>query len=74
MMENEIGVNAGIVYSLLSQKGKLSLRKIGELTRCRECVIFMTLGWLLRENKISVTEKNGEWSFEIIEQLSEIYY
>lgn len=74
MIKNEIGINAGVIYSLLSQKGKLTLRKIGELTRDRESVIFLTLGWLLRENKISATEKNGEWTFELKEHFSEIYY
>ena len=74
MIKNEIGLNAGDVYSLLSQKGKLTLRKIGELTQRRESVIYLTLGWLLRENKICVVEQNGEWFFELKESLSSIYY
>ncbi|MDH6303622.1 hypothetical protein M2459_000444 [Parabacteroides sp. PF5-5] len=74
MIKNEIGLSAGDLYSLLSQKGSLSLRKIGELTRNKESVIYLTIGWLLRENKISVIEQNGEWVFELKESLSNIYY
>ncbi len=74
MIKNEVGTNAGDVYSLLSQKGKLSLRKIGELTRMRESLIYLSLGWLLRENKIQIVEQNGEFVFELKESLSNIYY
>lgn len=74
MIKNEVGMNAGDLYSLLSQRGKLSLRKIGELTQRRESVIYLSLGWLLRENKINVFEHNGEWVFELKESMSNIYY
>lgn len=74
MIKNEIGSNAGNVYKLLSQRGRLTLRKIGELTQGQEYVIYLALGWLLRENKISVLEQNGELFFELKESLSSIYY
>nr|WP_280746996.1 winged helix-turn-helix domain-containing protein [Parabacteroides sp. PF5-9] len=74
MIKNDIGLDAGNVYFLLSQRGRLSLRKIGELTHKRESHIFLSLGWLLRENKINAIEQNGEWLFEVKSVMSEIYY
>lgn len=74
MLKQDIGSNAGDVYTLLSQKGKLSIRKIGELTYKRESEIFLSLGWLLRENKIKIMEQNGELIFEILFTTSDIYY
>jgi len=65
MTKQDVGLNAGEVYTLLSQRGKLSLRKLGELTRRRESAIFLSSGWLLRENKINVLMHNGEYFFEI---------
>jgi len=65
MTKQDVGFNAGEVYTLLSQRGKLSLRKLGELTHQRESVIFLSSGWLLRENKINVSKQNGEYFFEI---------
>lgn len=74
MIKKNVGSDAGSVYSLLSQKGRLSLRKIGEITHKREAAIFLSLGWLLRENKIHVYEEEGEWFFEIKATMSELYY
>jgi len=65
MTKQDVGLNAGEVYTLLSQRGKLSLRKLGELTHRRESAIFLSSGWLLRENKINVLMQNGEYFFEI---------
>jgi len=65
MSSDEIGKTAGTIYTLLSQKGKLPLRKIGEYTHGKESAIYFSLGWLLRENKISISELNGEWFFEL---------
>lgn len=74
MIKNDVGLNAGDVFSLLSQHGRLSLKKIGELTQTRKPQLFLTLGWLLREDKIFASELNGEWYFELNFALNEIYY
>jgi len=75
MSENEVGTNAGNILNLLSDKGNLSIREIGEHTNCRDKVIFLALGWLLRENKINCFERNGSLCVESkFTQMSEIYY
>lgn len=74
MTKFEVGTNAGDIYGLLAQRGKLNLRKLGELTHKRESSMFLSLGWLLRENKIAVYQENGEFFFEIKEVYSEMYF
>lgn len=74
MLKADIGFNAGNILALLSQKGKLSLREIGEETHYRDTAISLAIGWLLRENKVKVYEHNGKLYFELSSCLSEIYY
>ena len=59
MYKNDVGINAGVIWRLLSEKKELSIIEIGELTNFREPFIFLALGWLLREDKIIFSEKNG---------------
>ena len=59
MYKNDIGINAGVIWHLLSEKGELSIREIEELTNFRESFICFALGWLSREDKIYFFEKNG---------------
>lgn len=65
MIKNDIGTHAGSILTLLANNGKLSIRKIGEYINRRDTVISLALGWLLKENKIHVSENNGELYFEI---------
>ena len=74
MIKNDVGMNAGKVYRLLCKKGKLSLREIGESTHSSELTIYLAIGWLLRENKINITEQNEKLFFELNDSLSEMYY
>lgn len=74
-MTNEVGTNAGNILMLLSGKDNLSIREIGDHTNCRDKVIYLALGWLLRENKIVCFEKNGSLHIEFkINNMTEIYY
>lgn len=75
-MSKEIGVKAGVIWILLSKRGELSLREIGELTNSRESTIFLALGWLMRENRINVVDKDGIWYIRLENycDYSDIYY
>lgn len=64
-MNRLIGYNAGTIYEILSQRGRLSMRKIGELTHQKESNLYLSMGWLLREDKISISENKGEWFLEL---------
>ncbi|MDR0507352.1 MAG: winged helix-turn-helix domain-containing protein [Dysgonamonadaceae bacterium] len=74
MLENNIGINAGTIWCLLSRKNALSIREIGEYTNFRESFIYYALGWLARENKIRFFEKEGAVYVELTNSMPEIYY
>lgn len=74
MMKNEIGLNAGNILDLLNEKGRLSLRQIGEITHYKDISITMAIGWLLREGKVSVHSDDGKLYFDLSKSVSEIYY
>jgi len=65
MIKERIGEYAGVIWHLLYNRGKLNLRDIGEATHCGQDVIFLSLGWLLRENKIRIQNKNGKLFYEL---------
>jgi len=71
--ENEIGVKAGEIWTLLYFKGALSIRKIGEFTHLREIVLYLSLGWLSKENKIYFFEKDGSTHVGI-NPVPEVFY
>ena len=74
MYKNDIGINAGTIWQLLSEKGELSIREIGELTNFREPFIYLALGWLARENKIRFYEKSGMVYVELDHIATEMYF
>ena len=65
MSTEEIGKDAGAVYHFLFHRGHLSVRKIGELTHRPESAIYLSVGWLLREDKINAFHKDGELYFAL---------
>ena len=74
MYKNDIGINAGVIWHLLSEKGELSIREIGELTNFQETFIYLALGWLSREDKIYFFEKNGVVYVVLNRIASEMYF
>lgn len=74
MNKNDVGTDAGKIWCLLSERGILSIRKIGEMTHYRESLIFLALGWLAREDKIRLFEKSGVLHAELKVPLPETYY
>jgi len=51
-MKHNIGVNAGIIWHLLLEKGTLTIEKLEKLIEFERHELMMALGWLMRENKI----------------------
>jgi len=74
MMKNEVGYSAGIIWHLLSERGVLSIRKIGEMTNYNESLIFLALGWLAREDKVHFMDKSGKMYVELSVPVTEKYY
>ncbi|GAB6121724.1 winged helix-turn-helix domain-containing protein [Dysgonomonas termitidis] len=74
MLKNDIGINAGIIWNLLAEKGKLTIREIGEFSDFKDSLINMALGWLSRENKVRFFDENGHLYIELNHSVSETYY
>lgn len=57
MIEN-IGVNAGKVWTTLDAKGRMNVKDLRKAIKLTERDTFAALGWLAKERKIAL-EKEG---------------
>lgn len=56
-----IGTNAGLVWSVLSEGGKMSLKAVKKATKIKaEKDLYAALGWLAKEGKLAFEEVDGE--------------
>jgi len=74
MLKKDIGINAGTIWKYLSEKGKLSIKEIEELTNYKDSFILLALGWLSRENKVQFSTNNDNLYVELSANPTEIYY
>ena len=65
MLKAMNGVDAGLIWQLLSERGSLSIGELEKLTGYRKEYIYLALGWLSRENKINYLEKNNDLHVEL---------
>ena len=54
----EIGNNAGIVWNALNEK-PMTVKQLKTATKLKDAEIYLALGWLSREGKLSF-EKTGK--------------
>ncbi|MDR2388438.1 MAG: winged helix-turn-helix domain-containing protein [Tannerellaceae bacterium] len=60
-MIEQIGTNAGLVWTALHEFGKLSVKEVKKITKIKtEKDVFAALGWLAKEGKLAFDEANGE--------------
>lgn len=74
MTDNAIGANAGNIWRLLCTKGSLSVRQIGDYTHYKDSLILLAIGWLSRENKVLISDRNGSIYIELSAVYPENYY
>ena len=74
MEEYDVENKAVLVWQILSKRDRMSVRQIGELTNYKESFLFIVLGWLLRENKISLIENRGVLHVQLNKVTPDIYY
>jgi hypothetical protein len=55
----DIGYNAGKVWSVLNGKGSLEKERILEIVNISDGEFYSAIGWLARENKISMDNQNS---------------
>lgn len=59
MLNEKIGINAGLVWNALSE-GELNVKAVKKATKLNEKDLNLALGWLAREGKISFNEVEGD--------------
>ena len=55
MITTKIGDNAGLIWNAL-QGGALTLKALKKATKLKNDELYLALGWLAREGKVSFTE------------------
>lgn len=56
----QIGENAGKVWQNLQKTGDLTVKELAKKLSLNTDEVNMALGWLARENKLKLSEKNNE--------------
>jgi hypothetical protein len=74
MNKYELERKAGQILFLISQRGSLSLKQICGLTHDKRISVILSLGLLLKEDKVSLYEKEGDVMVESAYSFSDIYY
>ena len=59
-MNEMVGEFAGMIWRALEGKNALSQKEIKKATKLKDKEFYLGLGWLLREDKINVTEGEEE--------------
>jgi hypothetical protein len=55
MITSKIGENAGLIWNAL-QGGALTLKALKKATKLKNDELYLALGWLAREGKVSFAE------------------
>jgi hypothetical protein len=56
MITEKIGENAGKLWTLLNEQGAQSFKDVKKKLKLTNTDIFMAVGWLNREDKLSVSD------------------
>ncbi|MDD4226846.1 MAG: winged helix-turn-helix domain-containing protein [Mariniphaga sp.] len=59
MITNEIGLNAGKIWTFLNEKGDHSVKDLIKKIKLSTADFYMAVGWLAREGKVNQYEQEG---------------
>lgn len=59
-MIEKIGTNAGLVWSVLNEGGKLNAKQIKKATKLIDKDLYAAFGWLAKEGKVVFEEVGGD--------------
>ena len=63
-----IGTNAGLVWNILNEGGKMSVKAIKKATKIKaEKDLYAAFGWLAKEGKLAFEEVEGEVFVSLVE-------
>ena len=66
MDREEIGLNAGLVWNALNESEGLTLKGLKKVTKLKEKQLYAALGWLSREDKVTIEEVEGDLLVNLI--------
>lgn len=65
MLQEKAGKTAGKIWTVLNEKGAMTLKQIKKAAKINEKDFYLGLGWLLREDKLTIDEESSETTFEL---------
>ena len=66
MFKEKAGEIAGKIWTALNETEGMTAKQLKKATKLVDKDLFLGLGWLLREDKISVEEVEGELFIQLI--------
>ena len=66
MLKEKAGVIAGTIWNARNETGGMTDKQWKKATKLVDKDLFLGLGWLLREDKVSVEEVEGELFIKLI--------
>lgn len=66
MLKEKAGVIAGNIWNALNETEGMTAKQLEKATKLVDKDLFLGLGWLLREDKVSVEEVEGELFIKLI--------
>ena len=66
MLKEKAGVIAGNIWNALNETEGMTAKRLKKATRLVDKDLFLDLGWLLREDKVSAEEVEGELFIKLI--------
>jgi len=59
-MIEEISSTAGKVWETLGRRGEVSVAQLPRAVKEKSAIVYQSLGWLARENKVEYRSNNGK--------------
>ena len=66
MDREEIGLNAGLVWNAINESEGLTLKGLKKVTKLKDKQLYAALGWLSREDKVTIEEVEGDLLVNLI--------
>ena len=66
MDREESGLNAGLVWNALNESEGLTLKGLKKVTKLKDKQLYAALGWLSREDKVTIEEVEGDLLVNLI--------
>ena len=66
-MKDKVIETAGKAWRLLGEKGEINVTDIPKLLKEKDQIVYQSLGWLAREDKINYVTKNKKSCVSLVE-------